>query len=806
MVMTSTADEIFQRAVAAMQTGKLKLAEGLFNQVLQLQPEHLPALDVFSVFLAEQGRRDEAEHYARRVLAAYDYVLRLKPNLAEPWFGRGHVLSRLGRNVEAIENCDRAIAAKPDFTQAHLLRAKLLSDLRRHDDALAGIDTLLAIAPNFAEAWLGRGNVLFELKRYHEALAACERALALKPRLAEAWLGRGNILNELERHDDALAAFDKALALNPHLAGAWLGRGNVLDELKRHDDALAAYDKELASWPGLAEAWLGRGNVLNALRRYEEAFATFDQALALIPGLPEAWIGRGNALFGLKRYHDASAAYDKALALKPDLAGAWAARGNVLHKLKRHAEAADAFINLLKLDSQYPLAKGMLLHQKMMICDWSGIDDLAEGIERDLDFGKLSAEPFGWQAVSKSPRSLQICAELFNAAKFPANIKVALPARLGDHKKIRIGYLGDVFREQAVAYLLVGVMELHDKSRFELYGFDNGWDDRSETRKRIEASVQKMIDISSRDDASAAAAIREHEIDILVNLNVYFGEHRTGVFAQRPAPIQVNYLGFPATLGASYSDYIIADQQVIPASDREFYTEKVVYLPDCYQANDRKKAIATRNFTRIECGLPLTGFVFCCFNNNFKITAEVFDRWIRILKTAKGSVLWLVEDNAYVAANLRKEAKARGVDAERLIFAKRMPLADHLARHRLADLFLDTLPYNAHTTASDALWAGLPVLTQIGETFPGRVAASLLMAIGLPELVTTTPGAYEDLAVELAANTEKLAGIKEKLANNRLTTSLFDTPLYARHLDAAYTAMYERHQAGLAPEHTCVSN
>jgi len=273
------------------------------------------------------------------------------------------------------------------------------------------------------------------------------------------------------------------------------------------------------------------------------------------------------------------------------------------------------------------------------------------------------------------------------------------------------------------------------------------------------------------------------------------------VFAQRPAPIQVNYLGFPATLGASYSDYIIADRQVIPPSDREFYTEKVLYLPDCYQANDRKRAIAPRTFSRVECGLPQTGFVFCCFNNNFKITAEVFDRWMRILTNVEGSVLWLLEDNARVAANLRKEAKARNVDPERLVFAQRMPLADHLARHRLADLFLDTLPYNAHTTASDALWAGLPVLTQIGETFPGRVAASLLNAIALPELITTTPQAYEDLAIELAANTEKLAAIKRKLANNRLTTPLFDTQLYARRLDAAYTAMYERYQAGLAPEH-----
>jgi predicted O-linked N-acetylglucosamine transferase (SPINDLY family) len=310
-----------------------------------------------------------------------------------------------------------------------------------------------------------------------------------------------------------------------------------------------------------------------------------------------------------------------------------------------------------------------------------------------------------------------------------------------------------------------------------------------------------MIDISSRTDTSAAAIIREREIDILVNLNVYFGDHRTGVFAKRAAPIQVNYLGFPATLGASYCDYIIADRWVIPSDDRDYYTEKVVYLPECYQANDNKRTISARDFSRAQCDLPANGFVFCCFNNSFKITPEVFDRWMHILRKTTDSVLWLIEDNSSVAANLREEAKARGVDPDRLIFAKRMYPTEHLARHRLADLFLDTLPYNAHTTASDALWAGLPVLTQLGSTFPGRVAASLLNAVGLPELIVCTPQAYEDLAIELAANPEKLAVIKRKLSKNRLTMPLFDTGLYARRLDAAYATMYGRYRAGLLPDH-----
>ena len=389
---------------------------------------------------------------------------------------------------------------------------------------------------------------------------------------------------------------------------------------------------------------------------------------------------------------------------------------------------------------------------------------------------------------------------------FQLKIKLLLSKPFANHEKIRIGYLSGELREHATSHLIVGLLELHDNSRFEIYGIDNGWDDQSEIRQRINASVHSIIDIRRMSETLAAAAICENEIDILVNLNGYFGEPRTGVFANRCAAVQVNYLGFPGTLGASYMDYIIADRYVIPENHKEFYSEKIVYLPNCYQANDNKKKIGTYNFTRLELGLPEKGFVFCCFNNNYKILPDVFDCWMRILRQVDGSVLWIIEDNAIAASNLRKEAVARGISADRLVFAKRMPLSDHLARHRLADLFLDTLPYNAHTTASDALWAGLPVLTCLGQTFPGRVAASLLNAIHLPELITTTLEAYEQMAIELATYPERLAATKHKLAENRLTTPLFDTKLFTKHIEAAYTVMYQRHQAGLAPDHITIPN
>ena len=354
--------------------------------------------------------------------------------------------------------------------------------------------------------------------------------------------------------------------------------------------------------------------------------------------------------------------------------------------------------------------------------------------------------------------------------------------------------------------LAAGVFECHDKSHFDVTAISIGPDDNSEMRQRLKASFERFIDANTYSDDQIANLVRSIEVDILVDLMGFTENSRTSVLARRSAPIQVNYLGYPGTMGAQYINYIIADRIVIPENQHEFYSEKIVSLPNSYQPNDRERHVADKIFTRAKMGLPQEGFVFCCFNNNYKILPDIFDVWMRILKQVVGSVLWILETNATASTNLRNEAVARGVSAERLIFAKRMPSSEYLARHQCADLFIDTLPYNAHTTASDALWVGLPVLTCLGETFAGRVAASLLNAIHLPELITTTLEDYERLAIELATNPEKLARIKRTLADNRLTTPLFDTKLFTKHIEAAYSAMYERHKAGLAPDHIVIQN
>jgi predicted O-linked N-acetylglucosamine transferase (SPINDLY family) len=641
----------------------------------------------------------------------------------------------------------------------------------------------------------------FQQGRLQEAERGFSKFLRKDPKHFPALNILAIVLVALKRHAEAEPHLKAALRINATSDATFYNYGLVLKALNRPDEALQHFTEALALNPGNAETLNSRGTVLNDLRDYPAALADFDRALALNPRYAAAFSNKGKSLAELKRYDEALAACESALALQSDLAEAWFGRGYIFGQMRMPARAVESYGRARQLNPDMPLLKGNLLHQKMLVCEWRDVNALIAEIEADLIAGKLAAEPFGWQGVATSERSLQRCAELTNASRFPTQDSPLRASPTGPDAKIRIGYLSGEFRQQATSLLLVGVLEQHDKSAFEIFAIDNGYDDGSDIRRRIAAAVDGIVDISTLSDPQAVDTIRAQRIDILVNLNGYFGEQRTGVFARRAAPVQVNYLGFPGTLGAGFMDYILADQHVLPPEHRQFYSEKVAWLPNCYQANDDRREISTRAFTRAEVGSPAQGFVFCCFNNAYKIMPDVFDSWMRILSAVDGSVLWLLEDSAAATANLRREAELRGVDPARLVFAARMSPAEHLARHRCADLFLDTLPYNAHTTASDALWAGLPLLTCRGETFAGRVAASLLQNLGVPELIVAKRDDYERMAIELAENPERLSSIREKLSANRLNMPAFDTRRLARDIETAFRKMVERARAGLAPAH-----
>ena len=551
--------------------------------------------------------------------------------------------------------------------------------------------------------------------------------------------------------------------------------------------------------PDHAEALITRSAILRDLKCFNEALNSCDLALRIFPDHVIALINRGSVLRDLNRPGEALHCLERALRIEPENQDALLNRGRLLGKLKRHDEAARFYEKLLGLVPDYPFAKGELLHQKMLCCDWNQFDFLANSIEADIRAGKKSAEPFGYLAIASSAEQLRRRVELYLADAFPAVASPMWTGQRHDNAKIRIGYLSGEFGEQATSVLLTELFELHDKHRFELFAFDSGHDDGSERRRRICRALDEIVDISGLSDIEAAAVINRRRIDILVNLNGYFGNARQGVFSHKPCPVQVNYLGFPGTIGADYIDYIIADRWVIPPEHHAHYAEKVVYLPDTYQVNDRKRAIAEHAPTRAEAKLPATGFVFCCFNNSYKITPAIFSLWMGLLQKVPDSVLWLLEDNANVAENLRKTAVAHGVAPARIVFAPRAELGVHLARHQLADLFLDTLPCNAHTTASDALWAGLPLLTCEGSTFAGRVAASVLSAVGLPELITGSLQEYEERALQLSTTPALLGDIRDKLARNRATHALFNTERFCRHIEAAYINMWQRYQRGEPP-------
>jgi predicted O-linked N-acetylglucosamine transferase (SPINDLY family) len=769
-------------------------AEALFllEAALKLQPQNFGALANYGQILMGQGRQNEA-------LAAFDQALALKPDFFEALYNKGTALSQLNRFADAVSSFDQALTLRPGHANCLYNRGIALAGFNRLDDALESYDSALAANPRMAEALDNRGNVLRQRGRLNEALESYDRALALAPRDFRMLYNRGVALADLGRDSDALASYDQALAFQPQFADALFNRGQSLLRLKQFDQAQESFDQALAINPGHSGSLLNRAFLLQEMGEPLQALASYDLALAGDPGNARAWNGRGAVLQALKRDAEALDNFSKALALDPALPEALANRAQL--RWTQNGDLAGAIADLeaaLASDPNQPFVPGELLHLKMYGADWQDFDALRTRLDDDVHQSKRVVRPFVYQAISDSPADLQECSRIFAAGLFPPF--PAPPLFRRNPGRIRIGYVSAEFREQATAHLMAGVYELHDRGKFEVIAIDSGGGDKSPMRRRLEAAFDKIIPIAGMSDEEAVARIRADEIDILVNLNGYFGAPRMGLFARRAAPIQVNYLGFPATLGASYMDYIIADRVVIPEGEQSYYDEQVVWLPHSYQANDRKRAIADEAPSRMELGLPGDDFVFCNFNQSYKITPSTFAGWMRILGAVENSVLWLLASKPPFEENLRREAQRHGIAPSRLIFAPSIPPDRHLARLGRADLFLDSLPYNAHTTASDALWAGLPLLTYRGDAFPGRVAASLLTALDLPELITETTTEYESLAVRLAKDAGLLAGLKQKLAHNRLTAPLFDTGLFCRDLEAAYAGMVAILQRGEPPK------
>jgi len=668
-------------------------------------------------------------------------------------------------------------------------------------DAAGLLEQSLRLAAN-SSSYNNLGLALLKSGETERALDAFERAIRLKPAYADAHYNRGAALQALGRLGEALASYDRAIQLTPDHANTHNNRGVVLKGLKRPDEALASYEQAIRLKPDSAEAHNNRGNVLSDLKRPAEALASFAQALRLNPDYAEAHNNLGGALSDLDRPNEALQSYERAIRLKPDYAEAYGNRAKVLSDLGRLDEALLDFGRAMELKPEHGSWTGEWLHTKLSICDWTDFSAATERITSAIDAGRKVASPFLSLLVSGSAPLQRRAAEIWVHDEYPGQRSSPGPTACARRSRLRLAYFSADFRSHPVMHLVAEMLERHDRSRFELLGFSFGPAADDEWRRRARNCFEGFFDVRDRPDRAAAELARSLEIDIAVDLNGFTAYSRPGIFAERCAPIQVGYLGYPGTSGAPFIDYIVADETVIPEEARKHYTEQVAYLPDCYLPGRRDVEAAAELRSRTDCGLPEEGFVFCCFNGVGKIAPPVFDRWMRILRRVEGAVLWLAEGNRWAAANLRAEAQRRGVNPDRLVFAPRLPrMEEHLGRIRHADLFLDTLPYNAHTTASDALRTGVPLLTQIGTAFAGRVAASLLKTLDLGELITQSAAEYEELAVALATTPERLSAIRRKLTDRIESTPLYEPALLAGQIERIYEKMHERYLLGLPPAH-----
>jgi len=791
--MNSPISLMLQQAISFFERSNFDSAELILKRLIKIDSNCLPAFYVLGLIKVSQENFKEAVGFFKK-------AAKLNPDDFSIQFNLAKALSDSECDKESLAHHKKATELSKNNPLVWLNYAKSVYKLGAYVEALECYEKVLDLKSDYAEAWSSKGGVLHKIKRYEEALQHFDKALSLKPDYAEAYSNKGNTLNELKLYEEALQHFDKALSLKPDYAEAYSNKGNTLNELKLYEEALQHFDKALSLKPDYAEAYSNKGSTLNELKLYEEALQHFDKALSLKPDYAEAYSNKGNTLNELKLYEEALQHFDKALSLKPDYAEAYSNKGNTLNELKLYEEALQHFDKALSLKPDIDWALGNRLILKLQMCNW---DNLQRDINHLIEMNKSNntiIQPFQLLPMIDNPQLHKRTSEIYVLKKYPANPELGNIHFSKQKKKIRLGYFSPDFRNHPVALLTAELFESHDRTLFEVIAFSllQASDD-DQIRIRLKNSFDKFLDVGHLSDIEIAKLARELDIDIAIDLCGHTRHSRTRIFSFRAAPIQVSYLGYLGTMGANYIDYLLADKTIITKDLEECYTEKIIYLPS-YQVNDSKKTISQKKFTRKELGVSEDKIIYCCFNNNYKILPTTFDSWMRILKEVERGILFLYAESNVVEDNLIKEAKSRGIDSSRIIFGKRIKYEEYLERYKICDLFLDTLPYNAGTTASDALWAGLPVITLKGKSFASRVAASLLTAINLPELITSSQEEYEALAIKLGNNPNELIHLKKKIENTKLKSTLFDTVAFTDKLETAYLEVYDRYLLGSTPD------
>jgi protein O-GlcNAc transferase len=770
---------------ALKEQGKTEEAIVAYSKALTLRPDNYEAYNNLGNALMDKNKLEEA-------IDAFTKALTLKSDYFQAHVNLGNALRDNGKEEEALEAYHRSISIEPDYADAYFNIGLSLQRLEKFEESIDAYEKTLSLNPDHFLAYNNLGNVLRNYGKKECSIKAYEKAITLKPDYTEAISNLGVILKECDRFAEALEAFEKALKIDQTYVEAYNNIGVTLKEQGMSEKSIEAYKNALSIRPNYPEALNNMGIALKDQGRIEEALEAYTKAIALKPDYPEAHNNMSIALQDQGRLKEAIEAYTKAIALNPDYAEAYNNLGTALIDLGKREEAIEVYEKALSINADFATARSQKLHEQAHIFDW-------ESIEADrflfptLGITEKFVTPFAFLSLEDDPARHLLRAQNYVKHKFPQKSAV-IPARpVQRPERLRIGYFSADFHNFPGMYLMAGMLEQHDRSKFEIFAFSYGPKTNDEMQKRIIAAVDHFIDIQNMPTTAVRECALEHKLDIALHRNGHTKNGRTELFAERLAPIQINYLGYPGTLGTDFIDYIVADTIVIPEDKQKHYSEQIIYLPHTYQPNDNTRAISQKTFTRADMRLPDKSFVFCCFNKNYKISPKEFDIWMRLLGKVEGSVLWLLKSDQLAEKKLCLEAEKRGVNAERLIFADRLPQDEHLARHKLADLFLDTFNYNAHTTTSDALWAGLPIVTKLGKSFSARVAGSLLNSVGLQELITHSEAEYEELILRLSLQPETLSEIKKKLSANRLSYPLFDTQKYTKNIEQAYHLAYERY-------------
>ena len=726
------------------------------------------------------------------------------PVTAEELLRLAQMRFALNESTAALELLEQASALAPERADLERERARVQWTLAR-TNAEATCRAALALAPTDVATWNLLGEII--LKRDPGgAEEAWREALKIDPHNPESLFHLGNRLRERGEHEAAIDHFERALERTPGHPGVLNNLGLALEASGDAQRAEACYREVLTAQPQHADALANLANLLQGQRRYREAVLAYEKAIAVRRDFPaKFWRARGVALGELGAFADAEQSFREAARLAPDHLRTQIKLGSMCLLQAKFEEADTPLTRALELDPGSAYALTMHTHNRMQLCIWEGLEESFARLRALITEAKqgaadnavpfpLLAMPLGpeIELLSASAAARQIAAPIASK-RLPESANRPPPG-----KRLRVGLVSSDFRDHAVGHLLIECLERIDRSRIETFGYSLVPEDRRAFGQRIVGALEHFADCRFESAEQTARRVRGDGVELLIDLNGYTMHARTELFAFKPAPVQLSWLGYLGTMGAPWVDYVMTDRFVCPPAAQAHFTERFLYLPDCYCPSDNKRAVAKRPPTRAQCALPEQAFVFCCFNTSYKILPGVFAVWMRLLAAVPGSVLWLAPSHATAAVNLRREAAARGIDPARLVFAPRVELAEHLARHVHADLFLDTTPYNAGTTANDALFMGVPVLTCAGETMASRVAGSQLRAIGLTELITENLADYETLALRLAREPALLATYRARLAANRATHPLFDMARYARNIEDAMQRLWTDH-TGNAP-------